>query len=148
MRRTWPPTTAGSHYSTTLENVRLGEAEVEKEQEERHSCRIYRCTFCIYEQRGKEGRIWVALNRLRPLWGRLIKDWGCSMSPQGPASIWIFIELTLAFLATVYKRMPIGFYLVATNKPLCLTCIQTTSWYTETDISALPHKQPWNRLLR
>lgn len=48
------------------------------------------------------------------------------MSPQGSASIWIFIELTLALFATVYKRMPIGFYLVAPNKPLCLTCIQTT----------------------
>lgn len=52
------------------------------------------------------------------------------MSPQGSASIWIFIELTLAFLATVYKRMPIGFYLVASNKPRCLTCMQTTAHNT------------------
>lgn len=78
--------------------------------------------------------------------GRLIKDWGCSMSPQGSASIWIFIELTPAFLATVYKRMPIGFYLVASNKPLCLTCIQTTLHDTPIVISALPLKQPWNSL--
>lgn len=63
------------------------------------------------------------------------------MSPQGSASIWIFIELTLAFLATVYKRMPIGFYLVATNKPLCLTCIQMTLHDKQTHISALPYKQ-------
>lgn len=74
------------------------------------------------------------------LQGSLIKDWGCSMSPQGSAFIWIFIELTLAFRTTVYKRMPIGFYLVACNKPQCLTCkwLHRIQQYTCTPLLYLP----------
>lgn len=40
MRRTWPPTIAGSHYPPMQENVQLGEIEAEIEQEERWSYSI------------------------------------------------------------------------------------------------------------
>lgn len=52
MRRTWPPTAAGSHYSPTQENVQLGGAE--KEQDERHSCTTAYAVYMRKETKKEE----------------------------------------------------------------------------------------------
>lgn len=104
--------------------------------------------YCAYE-RYKGRRIQRFRERFGLLgigYGHAARETGAAPCPL-KASIWIFIELTLAFFSPPsIKGCQLAFYLVASNKPLCLTCIQTALHDTHSHvvISKLPDKQPLN----
>lgn len=157
MRCTWPPIAAGPHYSPMQENAHPGEKRRQRKSEKNAWLRLQ--MDCIYEksrERRKEFRIQRYIERFGFLWigyghaaRRTDKKIGTAPCPL-KALLLSEYSLSWHWLSpTIYKRMPIGFYLVASNKPLWLTCMQTTLHdpQTQTVMSAASyqqHQNSWN----